>query len=568
MHLLVAIAAFMLGVLPAGISPGGPMSGVSPAANAAGCCWLAPRASIAVARPARSDALLLRIGIPAYAAASGGTTIAVRIGAGPTQTRCCYGAGEHEVVFALTPGSNSPLALRFAVSPSFVPAERGIGSDSRRLTVLLHSFEPFVRREGSRAGASPLHLALLLLAGCVTAAGAFRRPALAWIVLLASDPFAFAYGFEGTTVTLGKTVLLGAIAGLASRRDARGVARELFGYSWIVASFAAFLASMLVSDVGAQDRGAALRETFLAVQYLASFAVAYVAYRLEGNDARAFATIAVTTICVATFAGGGIWFGVAQHTLIAGRVVARMAGPLEGPNQLAAFLGLALPALASRVFLRRPKALESAAFAIGVVALIGTISRAGVLCALLALLVFFVLRARPYALGKTLFVCLISWAAVFAAAIAAGAGAEPFVRMFGGHGDPYAGGLGNRAELWRGALEMWRAHPWFGVGPGNYELRIGALFPGVATHANEYYLQVLAEQGIFGIAAFLALFGGVVATLKKGIAHPFALGIFVALLGLAAHQLTDGFLLYPKVGVFMWTLVGIGLAACADRNRA
>ncbi len=74
-----------------------------------------------------------------------------------------------------------------------------------------------------------------------------------------------------------------------------------------------------------------------------------------------------------------------------------------------------------------------------------------------------------------------------------------------------------RLAHWIAALRMWEMSPWLGVGPGNY----AAVYPHVRLakwedplgHAHNTYLNVLAENGIVGIVAYLALWAGVVAWL-------------------------------------------------------
>jgi O-antigen ligase/Flp pilus assembly protein TadD len=68
--------------------------------------------------------------------------------------------------------------------------------------------------------------------------------------------------------------------------------------------------------------------------------------------------------------------------------------------------------------------------------------------------------------------------------------------------------------IWRDALSLWHAHPWLGCGLGRFHIE----FPGYASQAtramwpqskviinfaHNEYLQVLAETGVVGLAAFL-----------------------------------------------------------------
>jgi O-antigen ligase len=73
----------------------------------------------------------------------------------------------------------------------------------------------------------------------------------------------------------------------------------------------------------------------------------------------------------------------------------------------------------------------------------------------------------------------------------------------------YAYDVGGRLFAWRAALELWKGHPLFGVGPGNFEVlspaverEMGAAF--ITPSAHNTYLRVLAENGAVGLAAFSA----------------------------------------------------------------
>ena len=68
-----------------------------------------------------------------------------------------------------------------------------------------------------------------------------------------------------------------------------------------------------------------------------------------------------------------------------------------------------------------------------------------------------------------------------------------------------------RMAHWQSALSMWTENPWLGVGIGNYEpvYYKYALpnWPLPLGHAHNYYLNIAAETGVLGLAAYLFLWG-------------------------------------------------------------
>jgi O-antigen ligase len=113
--------------------------------------------------------------------------------------------------------------------------------------------------------------------------------------------------------------------------------------------------------------------------------------------------------------------------------------------------------------------------------------------------------------------------------------------------DNYA--LIERLAHWQAAVAMANAHPWFGVGFGNYENVYPSFrllnweFP--LGHAHNYYLNVLAETGMIGLAAYVVLwisYFGIALRLRH---HPdplfrlMAAGLFASGVYIAVHSLTD-----------------------------
>jgi hypothetical protein len=146
--------------------------------------------------------------------------------------------------------------------------------------------------------------------------------------------------------------------------------------------------------------------------------------------------------------------------------------------------------------------------------------------------------------------------------------------------DPRGDGeeLATRGELWTAALRLWRQHPVLGVGPDNFRRRYpevirradGRPYTDDRIHANNLYLETLADLGLAGLAALLLLVYalGTAARAAPGrLTSPATapLAALPALLGLAAyllHGAVDSFFSFtPTLGLW-WILV-----ALASRDR-
>lgn len=122
----------------------------------------------------------------------------------------------------------------------------------------------------------------------------------------------------------------------------------------------------------------------------------------------------------------------------------------------------------------------------------------------------------------------------------------------------------SRGELWRSALEIFLAHPLLGVGPGNFRFihSEDGRAANVNVHANNTYLEMLADSGIFGAAAFL-FFLVVLARLGWHALHqPSANSLVCATLAAALaafwiHGVTDYFLEFTSTYVLLWLIIGL-----------
>jgi O-antigen ligase len=131
-----------------------------------------------------------------------------------------------------------------------------------------------------------------------------------------------------------------------------------------------------------------------------------------------------------------------------------------------------------------------------------------------------------------------------------------------------------RLAHWQAALEMFRHNLWTGVGFGCYE----PAYPGFALinwpialgHAHNYYLNIAAETGLIGLAAYLALWGAVFwqtwrATRRaSGLLRGLAIGLLGAWTHLSVHHFLDN--LYVN-NVHLHIGVMLGFLAFTQTNR-
>ncbi|MBN1954105.1 MAG: O-antigen ligase family protein [Anaerolineae bacterium] len=122
-----------------------------------------------------------------------------------------------------------------------------------------------------------------------------------------------------------------------------------------------------------------------------------------------------------------------------------------------------------------------------------------------------------------------------------------------------------RLAHWQAALEMWRDHFWRGVGLGCYEPAYAQFalvnWPYALGHAHNVYLNLLAETGLIGLAAYVLFWGAVfwqtwrVTRRTSGLVRGIAIGLLGAWTHLAVHHLFDN-LYVNNVHLFVGLLLG------------
>jgi O-antigen ligase len=386
-----------------------------------------------------------------------------------------------------------------------------------------------------------------------------RRPAYGLCALVAVTPFAMYRELFATAMTLPRPVLLGVLVGLTTYS---GVMRHLRARPalLLLGAVCAYFVATALSAFDAHHPELVVREALKVVEYALFFIAAYLCYRLDPDAMPPAATLAAIVCIVSLTALAQEVLGAPSGLYVGRAIVPRVAGVLEGPNQLAGYFDLVVPVVAAWAPARR-SALVNAALLLASAAEVLTFSRAG----LVALAIAIVALVALY--GRAMLAALrpVFGGAIAGLAVVAGWGiyAQSANVFRFSIESAYAGGVGNRSELWSAALRMFRAHPLLGVGAGNYELELpfyGVL--GIRTHANSWYLQSLAEGGALLFIAAIGILTAVATALGKAVRRsPWIAGACAASLAICLHQLADYLIFFPKIGLTWWLLLGIAAAA-------
>jgi O-antigen ligase len=121
---------------------------------------------------------------------------------------------------------------------------------------------------------------------------------------------------------------------------------------------------------------------------------------------------------------------------------------------------------------------------------------------------------------------------------------------------------------------MFGDRPWLGVGFGNYE----AMYPAYAIgiwrdplgHAHNYYINVAAEAGLVGLAAYLAVIAAALvqtgrsARRASGLARAVCIGALGLMAHLCVHNLVDNLYVH---GMNMLVGMVLGMAWASQDER-
>lgn len=181
----------------------------------------------------------------------------------------------------------------------------------------------------------------------------------------------------------------------------------------------------------------------------------------------------------------------------------RLTGPFKHANDFSAYLGV-VAILFLEVMLDGLRFLSkkvyffyAVGFAMVLGALLGTYSRTGWFAFLVAAFLMAALRKNKVVLGALL--VLVVWGIFFS---------PPLVQLrIRSIWDPHGGTVSERGRLWGEAIQMVKARPFLGLGVNTYSKNEPAykFAPSDFQYAHNGYLQIAAEIGLLGLAAFLAV---------------------------------------------------------------
>jgi len=138
--------------------------------------------------------------------------------------------------------------------------------------------------------------------------------------------------------------------------------------------------------------------------------------------------------------------------------------------------------------------------------------------------------------------------------------------------------LAGRLPIWGAAVRMIGRAPLTGVGLGNFQLVMARDEPGIlprppqgAEHAHNLLLQVAADLGLIGLAAFLVLYGlslrAAYRAWRDG-GGALAMGLFGGLSAAGLHGLADAVQWGSKPAFLLWLFMGLALSLGEERDPA
>ena len=361
-------------------------------------------------------------------------------------------------------------------------------------------------------------------------------------------------------------------------RGAAGVSR------WLTISVLLFVAVALASSMQALQPSSSVSKVVILI----TAAAVYLSVLQVCRERRQLMVVVAGAVLALFLAASQ---GVLQHYsgqfgefgFVSGSaIVKRVQGSFGHPNQYGGFVAVLIPlavaVLATRRLSPTLRWLAVTSLGAALLALMFSYARGAIAALVLGSLVWLAfMRPRLAALATVV-------VAITAIAFAPSALKERF--------DPGAAGgdVPLRADIWTTAVDIYSAHPMLGVGVDNFSDAYAELPSTQSTasqrrllhqdqlltppHAQNQYLNILAEEGLIGIVAFALLAIGSVSMARRGskLADPvgrnICLGIGAGIMTLAVHSMLD-VNLFGEVALPLFALVAVaaGFVAREERER-
>ena len=441
---------------------------------------------------------------------------------------------------------------------------------------------------------SPVMLpAVLVLLGLV--ALIVSRPEYGLAIAIALSPFtnwqANVQVARGTVVEKPFHILLPALVfgvlvyGLLLSRS--GEEKIPWGYPGrVTVGVLVFFMSGLASSVQGLHPSASIEKTFLLLTAVALFLAVLLICRTRQQ-----LLVIVTGALVGLFLAGAQ--GVLEQYLgrfsqagfvFDGGVVQRVQGSFGHPNLYAGFLATLIPlafvVMVMRGFPTPMRLLAAAAVATSVPALVYSYARGAIAGVVLGTIIWLIVVRPRVALLAAIVVTL---AGVLLA--------PPALKQRLSSGAA-GGDIGLRQDIWSAAIEIYSSHPVLGVGLDNFSEAYAELPSNLSNaaqrrllhqseilvppYAENLYLNVLAEQGIVGVAALLLLAFSSIATAFRGrrirapVGRGVCLGLGAGIMAMGIHDLLEVTLIsevsIPLLGLLAAAALFVALDEAEERS--
>ncbi|MFZ1755010.1 MAG: O-antigen ligase family protein, partial [Caldilineaceae bacterium] len=134
--------------------------------------------------------------------------------------------------------------------------------------------------------------------------------------------------------------------------------------------------------------------------------------------------------------------------------------------------------------------------------------------------------------------------------------------------------VAQRLHIWQGALDLWRAYPWLGVGPGGFFWHYPAFMTAAAAsepnllHPHLLWLEFATGWGVAGLLWVLAFGYWLVSrvTDRRTQLGGLEMGLLAGLVAGIAHGQVDAFGALPELAAWNWLVIAL-LSTQVRQNR-